>query len=227
MIRDECPPGYRMHIPGRDEGDPSGSNPHFSGGTLQGHVREISCPNCDKLLFPVFQLSLSDKRVRDLGLWGREFLQVLVCPSCALYMEPYWILFRDSSVEILGGERDGGDILNSINTSYESRGIILEPLVAEDYPLTEQSLEAIVKRQRPPGVYHQIGGLPHRGDYDEMSCHSCGQLMRFAGIVDYDDLNVPLYENDHEPVALIIGDMNWLHYFTCAKCSAIGIKWKI
>lgn len=54
--------------------------------------------------------------------------------------------------------------------------------------------------------------------------------MRFAGIVDYDDLNAPLYEKydngDQEPVALVIGDMDSLHYFTCPEGAVVGLKWK-
>jgi hypothetical protein len=191
-----------------------------------GVIKEVACPNCEKELFPVFKLSMSDKRIRDLKLWNEEFLQVLVCPSCALCMEPYWILFRDGKIAIRGGERDGGGILQDINTPYESRLIKLEPLVAEDYPLTEKSHKAFIRRMRPPGIYHQIGGLPNRGGYADMTCCECGKSMSFAGIVDYDDSNVPLTENDHEPVALIIGDMNWLHYFTCAACAVIGVRWK-
>jgi hypothetical protein len=49
--------------------------------------------------------------------------------------------------------------------------------------------------------------------------------MQFAGIVDYDDMHVPLYSNN-EPLALVIGDVDCLHLFTCQKCSMLGVKWQ-
>jgi hypothetical protein len=230
FIGNQLPPGYRLHILGKDESETVDPKIHFSGDHLEGDFDHVLCPNCSRPLFPIFKLDLRDKRVRDLGLWAKEYLQVLVCPSCAFYTKPYWIRFHSGVIEVRGGRRDDGKILQDIVTPYESRVIKLESLVAEDYPLSKQSVLAFHTRTRPPGVYHQIGGLPKTRGYDEMNCCDCGKSMRFAGIVDYDDLNAPLYEkydNGHqEPVALVIGDMDSLHYFTCPECAVIGIKWK-
>lgn len=100
------------------------------------------------------------------------------------------------------------------------------PLIAEDYPTTEELAVELSLRKRHDGVYHQLGGVPFRGGYDELPCCKCKCPMNFAGCVDYDDLNVPLYEGEQrEPIALIIGDRDCLNIFTCKDCACIGVKW--
>ena len=73
--------------------------------------------------------------------------------------------------------------------------------------------------------HEQIGGKPIKGKDVELACVECGENMRFAGILDYDDLNVPLYEDEHRPVALIIGDSDCINFYTCLSCQVIGLKW--
>jgi hypothetical protein len=216
------PPGYRIEILSAEE--ESIEPPlHFSGGEMDGAVKEVLCPNCTKPLFPVFRLSLADPRVADLGLWNQSSLQLLSCPFCGLYMEPYWVCFH-STIEVIGGERDGGQLLNPyINLPYDQRRIRLVALRPSDFPSTEETCHAHRTRAKPPGVYHQIGGVPFR--YSKMACCKCKQPMIFAGIIDDDDLNVPLYEGNRQPVALVIGDNDRLYFFTCVKCHIIGLQW--
>src|SRR5687768_7054771 len=84
--------GYRININDVNESDRlKGQAKHWSGGYLEGTIKEINCPNCFSPLFPVFKLSLHDDNVRELGLWNEEYLQILVCASCSLYLKPYWV----------------------------------------------------------------------------------------------------------------------------------------
>jgi hypothetical protein len=217
--------GYRVLIGNRDL-EPAVDVPHSSGGAMAGASAAVDCPNCGQPLFPVFKISNSDPAVRALGIWTLPVLQVLVCPACALYMEPYWILFSEDAVSIEGGERDGGKILQEIEAPYSSRMITLRQLGEEESPESDEVREALLSRKVAPGVYHQLCGLPFRRDEGPLSCCVCSKPMLFGGIVDSDDLNVPLYEPVKRPVALIIGDSDCLHFFTCAQCSVVGVRWQ-
>jgi len=217
------PVGYRIVI---GEHEVSDQSPHQCGGTVLGVRSTPVCPNCSQDLFPVFKLDNSDPAVADLGLWRMPFLQVLVCPACALYMEPYWVRFSVDEVVIHGGERDTGEVLQEIESPYESRPIRLRQLAEEEDAMTAASRQALLNRDVPPGIYHQLGGQPFRGSRDPLVCVVCSRTMAFGGIVDYDDSNVPLYEPVRRPVALIIGDGDCLHYFTCRDCDVIGVRWQ-
>jgi hypothetical protein len=173
-------------------------------------------------MFNVFDLDMADPAFSSLDLWNGRRLVVRVCPSCSLYFKRYWVV-EMHGIRVVGGERDGGRILQDVRPPYPRRVIELLPLVADDYPTTPGRVHALQTRNHGDGIYHQIGGIPFRGGYPEMDCCVCGKPMRFCGIVDYDDLNVPLYEDDERrPVALIIGDYACLNVFTCRDCATVG-----
>jgi hypothetical protein len=140
-------------------------------------------------------------------------------------MEPYWVRFTRDGVAIEGGCREDPNVLQLIETPYESRPIELRTLAPDECPRTENQSNAL-RPQVPPGVYHQLGGLPTHESREPMDCIDCSRAMMFGGVVDYDDTNVPLYEPVRRPVALIIGDGDCLHFFACRRCDVIGIRWK-
>jgi hypothetical protein len=184
-----------------------------------------SCPNCGRVMFHVFDLDLADPLVAGLHVWDRERLVVRVCPSCALYFEPYWVVEGVVPV-VIGGARDGGRILQDVRPPYPCRAIELRVLHDDDYPTTPERARALRSRLYDDGVYHQLGGVPVRGGFAQLECCTCARPMKFAGVVDYDDLNVPLYEDDdRRPVALVIGDGDCLDLFTCAECGVVGLSW--
>lgn len=217
------PAGCRINIL---ENSPSaGEGYQHMSGVLNGRNKELPvCPNCFRAMFPVFDLDASDPQIAALNIWGKERLSIYVCPSCALYMKPYWVVLKNSP-NVVGGERDGGEIMQDIQMPYGCRNVELRHLTAEDYPVNRQLISSFHSREHGSGVYHQIGGIPYRGGYDELECCCCGSLMKFAGCVDYDDLNVPLYEGEGQPVALIIGDSDCLNWFTCTVCRVVGFNW--
>jgi hypothetical protein len=189
---------------------PAPGTPHVSGGaSLHG----TACPNCSAPLFPVFRLSVGDPSVRRLELWPEGLLEVLVCPRCALYLSPYWVHYGDGRATVHGGRRDGGEVIQGIDHPYDSRAIELRPLALGD------GEGGGARRPR-----HQLGGTPFRRSASGMTCVVCGEPMRFAGVVDDDDENVPLYENGGTPVALVIGDCDCLHVFTCSACRVVGLS---
>lgn len=176
-------------------------------------------------MFPAINLSFKDPALKKLNLWVHNELHILICPFCSHYMEPYWIIHDDDSVTIKGGNKDDGEILQNIVTPYEARKIKLMPLTESDYPIDSERERGLVSRQVGEGVYHQIGGLPIKGSDISIHCCECNDEMKFMGILDYDDLNIPLYENNMEPVSLIIGDYDCLNFYSCNKCGVVGLSW--
>jgi hypothetical protein len=215
--------GYRILIL-HDDGAEA-MTPHSSGGSLEGYVDAVPCPRCGASLFPVFKLDLSDERLSCLDLLDVSILQVLLCPSCTLYLEPYWTYFGKASVEVLGGDRNAARVLKEVRLPYPSRAIHLFELTEEDYPYTEGRIGEFINRRRPPRVYHQIGGLPFLGKYRNLDCIRCKHEMRFAGVVDNDDSNVYLHEADGKEVTLVIGDSDRLYFYVCKECTGVGIRW--
>lgn len=198
---------------------------HYSGVGSIHNAPELKCPNCSNRLFPAINLTFSDPLLRTIVDWKLNTLHILICPFCAFYMEPYWIKHEADSVEIFGGFRDGGLVLQNINLPYECREISYTPLEIEDYPENPSFKAALLKRERKPGVYHQLGGLALKDADCVVTCCSCASAMAFCGILDYDDLNVPLYEDVKSPVALIIGDYDSMNVYACVECSVIALKW--
>lgn len=216
-------PGFRVEI---SEVDFLGADcKHYTGvGNVTSAVR-CECPNCGNIMFPAMNFGFPDENLESIIAWSYPVLHILFCPFCAFYMEPYWIRHTKAGVAVMGGCRDGGEVLQDIETPYLCREISLKPLVAEDYPIDPERIECLLSRKREPGVYHQIGGMPIKGCNENLKCCDCSREMKFAGILDYDDLNVPLYENNHSPVSLIIGDYDSLNIYLCEECSVVGLSW--
>ncbi|MBI1176393.1 hypothetical protein GC207_03025 [bacterium] len=199
---------------------------HFSGynanqpGSLLEH-----CPCCKNQMFPAVNLDFSDPKLAQLGIWPQRYLNLLFCPFCGFYMKPYWIKYRQDGVELIGGDCSSREVLQQIETPYSMRGISLRELNADESPSIDDVRIEYRKRIREEGVYHQVGGEAIRGQNTNFLCPECNQPMRFSGILDYDDLNIPLYENGHRPVALIVGDGDCMNWHTCFKCLVIGLQW--
>jgi hypothetical protein len=198
--------GYRIRIGPDDYGGESAE--HFCGcGSVCDAVR-VACPNCGRWLFPIFSLSFGDDRLAHLGIWSRPRATVVVCPACSLYMEPYFI-HHSPRLHVSGGERDGGEVLQDIDYPYACRLLTLHALPDTD-----------------PGVpRHQVGGPQPSATPARADCPGCSRPMSFFGIVDYDDLNVPLSENGGTPVALIIGDRDYLTLQSCLECAIMRVDW--
>ncbi|MCB1053851.1 MAG: hypothetical protein KDC71_24825 [Acidobacteria bacterium] len=215
--------GYRISISAID------AHPgvrHFSGSnSYQNGSVFISCPCCNYEMFPAINLDFSDPKLTTLDLWDPVYMNVLFCPFCGLYMSPYWICYGNDTIEIVGGDRSSVEIFQNIETPYLMREITLHEMGPEEDPRVCSKKNDYYMRSLGDGVYHQIGGFPIKGNANQLSCCKCLKNMAFAGILDYDDLNVPLYENDHIPVSLIIGDGDCLNFYTCKTCKVIGLSW--
>lgn len=223
-MREPATLGFRINI-AADDAVPrrvrhfSGYHPDQAGAVLK------DCPCCTRQMFPALNLDFSDSSLASLNLWSLPFLNVLFCPSCGFYMKPYWLRYVDKEIEVLGGDRSSDEILQNVEAPDRIRSISLRQLTHDDDPSSEIVIRGYRSRSREEGVYHQIGGKPFRGRDEELDCPECGMAMQFAGVLDSDDLNVPLYEDEHSPVALIVGDGDCMNFYTCQRCHVIGLLW--
>lgn len=178
---------------------------HFSGGAEATYC----CPNCNRELFPVFTIDSNDIKVKSIIHWKEESLTIYFCPSCCFYMEDYWLEYKNNTlVGVYGGELDGGDVIQEIDFPFLKREVLLEMLT------DGEEINSLPK--------HQIGGRPYLDVKYQMDCQGCRKSMPFLGVLAYDDLNIPLYENNGDPVALIIGDYDCMNIYSCVDCSILG-----
>ncbi len=210
------PSGFRIHIGLPQNGAEAGN--HWSGKIEAGY--EVECPNCRTPLFPVFNLDWTDPQLSALGLWERERLVVQVCPSCCLYLEPFWLVYSAHAVEIIGGwrEDDGFWPFFDLELPFESVPIRLHKLRATGNE--NGSIEF------PRQIRHQIGGeMPDIVHPEDLTCPKCAVKMTFAGIVDSDYETVQLFEKEHVPRSLEFADLDRLYFYTCRECAVIGFEW--
>lgn len=180
---------------------------HYSGCGAVTNAPNVPCPNCTRPLFPALNLCFDDPQLAALDLWT-GYAHVLVCPACAHYMKPY-VIHHQPTLRVTGGELDGGDVIQGIELPYKARLLQLRSMTSA--------------RGQIPG--HQVGGEPPNRCPGAKACPSCQAPMSFFGILDYDDLNGPLYEDGGNPVALIIGDQDYLAITSCKNCRVLVLTW--
>ncbi len=186
--------------------------PMFSGSGRILNAPRAECPNCQLPMFPALNFESTDL-VDCRERFGCEFVSFLFCPSCAHHLAPYWVRLR--KMEVIGGLKDGGEVMVDVCRPYKARLIELREIF---------EIPTFLDRNADCGIYHQIGGAPIVGKSQIMECCDCGRPMKFAGILDSDDLNVPLYENAESPLSLMIADSNCLNVYACVSCAVLGMQ---
>jgi hypothetical protein len=181
---------------------------HYSGCGSISAAPNVPCPNCGRPLFPALNLNFEDPRLAHLGLWSGGYAHILVCQTCAHYMEPYFV-HHQPALRVTGGRLDGGEVLVNIDLPYAARLVRLsDPSAISDY-----------------APAHRVGGDPPKRCPSLGACPSCAASMSFFGVLAYDDVNAPLTEDGGRPVALIIGDCDFLAISACRKCSVLRSVW--
>lgn len=205
-----------------EENEVSGEPASFSGSLSLENPALCSCPNCNEPMFPVFTLN------KEAGIFPEnpnfyraERITLDVCASCSHSLKNYYIKFEDGVRTAHLGYIDGRGVSNKIDKPFQSRKVSLLE-VAESEWRNQNFVEMIRNKAILDGVLHQLGGVKLLEEVDPISsCLCCGGELSFFAKIDYDDLNVPLYE-DGEPSALIIGDMGSLNVYFCDLCSSLN-----
>lgn len=201
---------FRIHILPDDFHGTSAAA--YSGSGSVASAPDVACPNCNLAMFPALNFE-STELVNCQDYFGSDFASFLFCPSCAHHLSPYWIRLR--KMEVVGGFTDDGEVLVNVCRPYKARLVELREInVGPTY----------LDRNAGTGIYHQIGGVPIIGKNQMMHCCDCNGPMEFAGLLDSDNLNVPLYENSESPLSLMIADDGCLNVYCCASCAVLGMQ---
>ncbi|QJD99467.1 hypothetical protein HH212_05065 [Massilia forsythiae] len=180
------------------------------------------CPNCGEKMFPVFSIHKSINGMPDLNFYDElGYVTMDVCPFCSHSLKNYFVRIDNGNRVAAGGYIDGNGPSNFIDTPFESRAVTLVA-VAESVWNEKEFLEKYAKREILGGVRHQLKGKKIKNEVQPLkNCMCCGGKLEYFATIDYDDLNIPLYEKK-EPRALIIGDMKSLNVMACMECGSLN-----
>jgi hypothetical protein len=148
-------------------------------------------------------------------------LSLDVCPNCSHSLNNYYVTVEAGGRKAVGGFMDEGGTRWEIDMPFRCRQVDLQPIQVSFWD-DPDAQEEYLTRQLLEGVYHQVGGQPVKPCRDPIDeCQYCGGSVEFFAVIDYDDLNVPLYEGT-EPRSLLIGDMRSLNVYLCRQCPTIN-----
>jgi len=191
-------------------------------GVLHTEQPLCSCPSCKLPMFPVLNVA---RPIQGIA-WRSELcvdgvLSLDVCPNCSHSLNNYYVTIAAGGRTAGVGFMDDGGPRWVIDMPFRCRQVDLQPIPASFWNDADEQ-EEYLTRQLLKGVYHQVGGQavkPCRDPIDQ--CQRCGGSVEFFGVIDYDDLNVPLYEEEN-PRSLLIGDMRSLNVYLCRQCPTIN-----
>lgn len=220
----ELPHGYRLRF---DDERPAGEYEHYFGGYGS---EKVPCPCCKRFMLAGWDLDMRDPLVSELVDWPQKRLTAHVCIQCDLYQDPYWIVYSEDG-KATPCRRSRSKPFCNFADPYPRWHCFLTPLNAEDYPTNAERLDNLSSRKVPPGIYHQLGGLPAPRGPVNMKCRLCNEPMKFTGILDSDCVNFVFLDvggkNGSDVSGLLIADDDCLDIFTCSKCSVIGIHLRL
>jgi hypothetical protein len=194
----------------------------FTGQRSNGQPELCRCPNCAEPMFPAFTIRRDIPGMPDADIYDENgFATLDVCASCSHSLKNYYTKVDGAKRTAHLGYVDGLGPSNYIDTPYGSRAVAFID-VAHDQWQDAAFAEKYMDRCLLNGVLHQLGGEKMRDERVPLAeCMCCGGNLTYFGTVDYDDLNMPIYEGG-EPLALVIGDMRSLNVFLCDACSALN-----
>lgn len=196
--------------------------PIFSGELKLRSPVLCQCPNCEQPMFPVFTIKRAIAGLPQDEIYDEHgFITIDVCPSCSHSLQNYYVK-NDGALRVAYfGFIDKLGPSNYIDQPFESRSVKLTPVPLHFWG-DDDFLTKYFDRKLLAGVLHQLGGKKMKKERVPLEkCLCCGDKLTFFATVDYDDLNIPIYENQ-EARALIIGDMQSLNVFSCESCNALN-----
>lgn len=143
--------------------------------------------------------------------WPFETLELLMCPRCPLYMEPYFIQYTRYSARVIGGDMLG-EVLTDIREPYDAHAV----------QLVSAHQDHIFGPDEPK---HRVGVEGALGTDAGDPCPACARPMSPIAVIDSDDQNVPLHDDLGNPTSLVIGDGDSVLVSCCSGCATLGFKW--
>lgn len=194
----------------------------YSGCIQSNESPGCSCPNCGTEMFHVFSIHRSVGGLPNADIYDEKgFLVLDVCPACSHSLRNYFIKVEGPQRIAGGGYIDGKGASNFIDKPYRNRAVTLIPIPENSWD-SDDFIDDYRNRKLLNGVLHQLGGKKIKSERNPLSsCICCGGSLDYLATIDYDDLNVPLYEKSN-PCALVIGDMQSLNVFVCSDCNALN-----
>ena len=194
----------------------------FSGVLPTGLPKVISCPNCNTPMFPIFSFAKTHFPMDIPECFFIDDLFTLdVCAACTHSLKNYKIDYSSGNKIVSGGYISDHKVSDQLDLPYKCRAVEINPI--PDYFFADkQVLGDYLTRKLKSGVYHQLGGVQLKEDKRPVEfCKDSDCELEFLACIDYDDLNVPLYEGG-EPFCLVIGDMQSLNVRMCRKCCILS-----
>lgn len=191
-------------------------------GVLRPEQALCTCPSCNLPMFPTLNFARPIPGIT----WRSELcvdgvLSLDVCPNCAHSLNNYYVTIEAGGRKAEGGYRYEGGPAMEIDLPFRCRQVDLTPIQATFWD-DPDAQEEYLGRQLLEGVYHQVGGRAVKACRDPIDqCQRCGGSVEFFAVIDYDDLNVPLYEGG-APRALVIGDLRSLNVYLCQQCPTLN-----
>jgi hypothetical protein len=194
----------------------------FSGRLDEARPRLCRCPNCAEDMFPAFTIRRDIPDMPDADIYDDNGYATLdVCASCSHSLTNYYTQLKNGTRTAYLGYLDHCGPSMLIDQGIASRAVALIKVEQEQWE-DPDFVEDYLDRRLLEGVLHQLGGKKMKNERKPLTqCLCCGGHLRYFGTVDYDDLNMPIYEGG-EPRALVIGDMQSLNVFLCDACSALN-----
>lgn len=219
VVRTNQKPGHRLIVDWKDHTSTL-ADPHKYGGTPSNGTELPLCAGCGKPLHLLFQIDVTDPQLDYLGLNTLGYLYIVTCLDCASYetLTYYRIGERGNEIAVLQGGRGHIVEVRQYPHPLEEHSISLHPLTDDEYPLTENDLFDLLRREGK----HQLAGMPLWRQYEEhVPCILCKGRMEYIAMVDSE---LYIGEDGFREKGRMFGDEGILYTFICRKCSVLAVK---
>jgi hypothetical protein len=194
------------------------------------HVTGAWCPNCDKPLVRLLELSTEDQRL-ELSNWRHLAVPLFYCWTCNMAHSPLqYQLLRDGEIRLLlfaEGGAVGDHPYNDYPRFFPGALAQLVPVSGQDQDLirglnaqTVDKWEILRSRPELTVPRHQVGGeprlmLPEIYESEPRYCELCGDRMPLLASIG---------NNCLDPRGIVGTDFVQMLFHVCPRCSVVGAE---